>query len=230
MRSAIGVLTASALKAVVGQPERFANGRRLSAWLGMTPREFSSGERRKLGHISRQGNTYVRTLLIHGARAALLAAQMELQSAGFGMPATASLEDRVVISEAGKRVVWRFLEGAQGRCAGLQVETHGISRLPAKDCNGLASVSWNANEQQPMARMPTNPDGSVFTLADEVGGMSLAAGYAFHLSGAPVNCLPYMQQSDAGSLPAGRTLDLKSGDGSSVLFSVCLPNLAVVNA
>lgn len=73
--SGIGVLTASALTAAVGQPERFANGRRLSAWLGMTPREFSSGERRKLGHISRQGNTYVRTLLIHGARAALLAAQ-----------------------------------------------------------------------------------------------------------------------------------------------------------
>lgn len=69
------MLTASALKAVVGQPERFANGRQLSAWLGMTPREFSSGERRKLGHISRQGNTYVRTLLIHGARVALLAAQ-----------------------------------------------------------------------------------------------------------------------------------------------------------
>ncbi len=162
--------------------------------------------------------------------AALQAAQMELQSAGFGVPASASLEDRVVISDAGKRVVWRFLEGAQGRCAGLQVETHGINRLPAKDCNGLAGVSWNAGEQQPMARMPTNPDGSVFALADEVGGMSLAAGYAFHLSDAPVNCLPYMQQSDAASLPAGRTLDLKSGDGSSVLFSVCLPNLAVVNA
>ncbi|SER00931.1 Transposase [Azotobacter beijerinckii] len=73
--SGIGVLTASALKTAVGQPERFASGRQLSAWLGMTPREFSSGDRRKLGHISRQGNTYVRTLLIHGARAALLAAQ-----------------------------------------------------------------------------------------------------------------------------------------------------------
>ncbi|WP_369958908.1 IS110 family transposase [Pseudomonas benzenivorans] len=73
--SGIGVLTASALKAAVGQPERFANGRKLSAWLGMTPREFSSGERRKLGHISRQGNVYVRTLLIHGSRAALLAVQ-----------------------------------------------------------------------------------------------------------------------------------------------------------
>lgn len=73
--SGIGLLTASALKTAVGKPERFANGRQLSAWLGMTPREFSSGDRRKLGHISRQGNVYVRTLLIHGARAALRAAQ-----------------------------------------------------------------------------------------------------------------------------------------------------------
>ncbi|NMY40949.1 IS110 family transposase [Pseudomonas sp. WS 5013] len=73
--SGIGLLTASALKTAVGTPERFANGRQLSAWLGMTPREHSSGERRHLGQISRQGNTYVRTLLIHGARSALLAAQ-----------------------------------------------------------------------------------------------------------------------------------------------------------
>ena len=73
--SGIGVLTASALKAAVGQPERFASGRQLSAWLGMTPREYSSGNSRKLGHISRQGNTYVRTLMIHGARPSLLAAQ-----------------------------------------------------------------------------------------------------------------------------------------------------------
>ena len=73
--SGIGVLTATALKAAVGQPERFASGRHLSAWLGMTPREYSSGNSRKLGHISRQGNVYLRTLLIHGARAALLAAQ-----------------------------------------------------------------------------------------------------------------------------------------------------------
>ena len=73
--SGIGLLTASALTTAVGKPEHFANGRQLSAWLGMTPREFSSGNSRKLGHISRQGNVYVRTLLIHGSRAALLAAQ-----------------------------------------------------------------------------------------------------------------------------------------------------------
>jgi len=73
--SGVGILTASAFMATVGQPERFRSGRTLSAWLGMTPKENSSGDRRRLGSISRQGNTYVRVLLIHGARSALLAAK-----------------------------------------------------------------------------------------------------------------------------------------------------------
>ena len=73
--SGIGLLSASALVTAVGTPERFRNGRTLSAWLGMTPRENSSGNRRRLGRISQAGNTYVRTLLIHGARSALLAAR-----------------------------------------------------------------------------------------------------------------------------------------------------------
>lgn len=73
--SGIGLLTASAFMVAVNQPERFRNGRMLSAWLGMTPREHSSGAKRQLGRISRQGNTYVRMLLTHGARSALLAAK-----------------------------------------------------------------------------------------------------------------------------------------------------------
>jgi transposase len=73
--SGIGLLTASAFMVAVNQPERFKNGRMLSAWLGMTPRENSSGSHRHLGRISRQGNTYVRMLLTHGARSALLAAK-----------------------------------------------------------------------------------------------------------------------------------------------------------
>jgi transposase len=68
--SGIGLLTASALKAAVGRPERFASGRQLSAWLGMTPSESSSGLRRRQGRISCRGNVY-----IHGSRAALLAAR-----------------------------------------------------------------------------------------------------------------------------------------------------------
>lgn len=73
--SGIGLRTASALKTTVGKPERFGNGCQLSAWLGMTPREFSSGDRRKFGHIIRQGNVYVRILTVHSARSALLAVQ-----------------------------------------------------------------------------------------------------------------------------------------------------------
>ncbi len=73
--SGIGLLSASAFVTAVGTPERFKNGRTLSAWLGMTPKEYSSGNSRKLGSISRAGNTYVRTLLIHCARSALQSAK-----------------------------------------------------------------------------------------------------------------------------------------------------------
>jgi transposase len=71
----IGALTASALYASVGNIHAFKSGRHLASWLGITPRESSSGGRRKLGRITKQGDPYLRTLLIHGARSGLLAAQ-----------------------------------------------------------------------------------------------------------------------------------------------------------
>lgn len=71
----IGTLTATALFATVADIHSFRNGRQLACWLGLTPREFSSGSRRRLGRISKQGDPYVRMLLIHGARAALNAAR-----------------------------------------------------------------------------------------------------------------------------------------------------------
>jgi transposase len=73
--SGIGLLSASAFVTAVGTPERFKSGRVLSAWLGMTPKEHSSGNSRKLGKISRAGNIYVRTMFIHCARSALLSAK-----------------------------------------------------------------------------------------------------------------------------------------------------------
>jgi transposase len=71
----IGVLTATALVAFVGEPHRFRSGRHFASYLGLTPRENSSGFRRRLGRISKRGNTYLRMLLTHGARSALLAAR-----------------------------------------------------------------------------------------------------------------------------------------------------------
>jgi transposase len=67
----IGALTASAIVATVGDATCFSNGRQLAAWLGLTPRQHSSGGKNRLGGISKRGDVYLRTLLIHGARSAL---------------------------------------------------------------------------------------------------------------------------------------------------------------
>jgi transposase len=71
----IGILTATAIFAMVADIHAFRSGRQFACWLGLTPREFSSGSRRRLGRISKQGDPYLRMLLIHGARAALNAAR-----------------------------------------------------------------------------------------------------------------------------------------------------------
>ena len=67
----VGVLTATALVALVGNIRRFPTGRHFASFLGLTPREESSGLRRRLGAISKQGDVYVRMLIIHGARSCL---------------------------------------------------------------------------------------------------------------------------------------------------------------
>lgn len=69
----IGVLTATALVAFVGDLNRFRSGRDLAAYLGLTPREHSTGQTRRLGRITKRGNSYLRMMLIHGARSALRA-------------------------------------------------------------------------------------------------------------------------------------------------------------
>ena len=71
----VGLLTATALVAAVGTDlAQFRNGRQLAAWMGLTPREHSSGSTRRLGSITRAGDRYLRTLLTHGARSVLQAA------------------------------------------------------------------------------------------------------------------------------------------------------------
>jgi transposase len=67
----IGPLTASALYALVGDGRQYRSGRELAVALGLTPRQHSSGGKEKLLGISKRGDKYIRTLLIHGARSAL---------------------------------------------------------------------------------------------------------------------------------------------------------------
>src|SRR6266853_3597546 len=70
-RMGIGPITASALVATVGNGRDFKNGRQFAAWLGLVPRQYSTGGKTRLGHITKRGDPYLRTLLVMGARAVL---------------------------------------------------------------------------------------------------------------------------------------------------------------
>jgi transposase len=65
----VGRINASAAVAMIGDVSRFRRGRDLAAWLGLAPRQRSSGGKERLGSISKKGNAYLRTTLVHGARA-----------------------------------------------------------------------------------------------------------------------------------------------------------------
>jgi transposase len=67
----IGPLTALAIVATVGNAHDFQSGRQFAAWIGLTPNQHSSGGHNRLGHITRRGDTYLRCLLVQGARSVL---------------------------------------------------------------------------------------------------------------------------------------------------------------
>ena len=68
----IGPIIASAMVAAIGNGAAFSKGRDFAAWLGLVPKQMSTGDRTILGHISKRGNRYLRTLFMQGARVILL--------------------------------------------------------------------------------------------------------------------------------------------------------------
>jgi transposase len=113
----IGPLTASALVASIGDAKSFENGRQLAAWLGLVPRQASSGGKERLLGISKRGDTYLRTLLIHGARSVLWRLK---STAGAAEGWLARLAQRrnaniaaVALANKNARIVWALL--AHGR-------------------------------------------------------------------------------------------------------------------
>ena len=107
----IGLLTATALVAFLGDIRRFPSGRHLASYIGLTPREFSSGLKRHLGRISKRGDGYLRTLLIHGARSVLLHARKaqpdRLREWAHKLEAT-HVHNKAAVAVANKlaRIVW----------------------------------------------------------------------------------------------------------------------------
>jgi len=109
----IGPLTASALSASIGDAKSFNNGRELAAWLGLVPRQHSSGGKPLLLGISKRGDAYLRTLMIHGARSAVRVAKRKSTPADRW--STAMLDRRhmnvAAVARANKnaRIVWALL-------------------------------------------------------------------------------------------------------------------------
>jgi transposase len=113
----IGPLAASALVASIADAHSFDNGRQVSAWLGLVPRQSSSGGKPTLLGMSKRGDTYLRTLLIHGARSAILAAKNKVDNTQGWL--TELLKRRhpniaaVALANKNVRTVWAIL--AHGR-------------------------------------------------------------------------------------------------------------------
>lgn len=109
----IGALNATALVAAVGDGTTFARARDLGAWLGLVPRQHTTGGKPRLLGISKRGNKYLRTLLIHGARAALpsLARSQTLLGAWLRNLLDRRHRNTVVVALANKlaRIAWVIL-------------------------------------------------------------------------------------------------------------------------
>ena len=102
----VGLLTATAAIATMGQASAFKSGREFCAWLGLVPTQTGTGGKVRLGHISKRGDTYLRTLLIHGARSVLSHAKQPgpwLEGIKSRRPANV-----VIVAQAAKtaRTIW----------------------------------------------------------------------------------------------------------------------------
>jgi transposase len=116
----IGPITASALVASISDARSFRNGRQLAAWLGLVPRQHSSGGKPILLGISKRGDRYLRTLLVHGARSVILLARKRGDDKGGWLK---KLLDRrhiniatVALAHKTVRTVWAMLAHDREYC------------------------------------------------------------------------------------------------------------------
>jgi transposase len=113
----VGPLTASAITASISDGHEFANGRQFAAWLGLVPRQYSTGGKPRLGRITKRGDAYLRTLLMLGARAVLQsAAQKTDRLSRWAMALRARRGyHRAIIAVAAKnaRIIWALLANSR---------------------------------------------------------------------------------------------------------------------
>jgi transposase len=113
----IGPKTATAMIAAIGDGSDFKNGRHLSAWLGLVPRQHSSGDRKVMMGISKRGSQHSRTLLVHGARAVVRTAVRKTDSRSMWVNELRQRRgyNRATVAVANKnaRVIWAVLTSGE---------------------------------------------------------------------------------------------------------------------
>ena len=108
----IGPITASAITATVGNAREFKNGRQLAAWMGLVPKQSSSGGKQNLLGISKRGDTYLRTLLIHGARSVIQYAEKKADESSWLRKLMARRNKNVAavaLANKNARTIWALL-------------------------------------------------------------------------------------------------------------------------
>jgi transposase len=113
----IGPLVATAIVAAIGNGAAFHKGREFAAWLGIVPRQYSTGGKARLYGISKRGNNYLRKILIHGARAVVLRSKRDRIAIGAWMTALEARAPRnvLIVATANKlaRIAWAVLSSGQ---------------------------------------------------------------------------------------------------------------------
>ena len=113
----VGMITATAVVAAVGDPSAFKNGRQMAAWLGLVPRQNSSGGKNTLLGISKRGDVYLRTLLIHGARAAVLhvGTKTDRRSEWIRKKLETRGKNKTCVAVANKnaRIIWKLMASGE---------------------------------------------------------------------------------------------------------------------
>ena len=117
----VGLLTATAAVATMGDPKAFKSGREFAAWLGLVPRQHSSGGKSNLLGMSKRGDSYLRTLLIHGARSVIYRAGQKADPCSW-VNAVVQRRNKnvaaVALANKNARIVWALLAHDRGYEAG----------------------------------------------------------------------------------------------------------------
>ena len=109
----LGPISASAIVTAVGDAKQFKNGRDMAAWIGLVPTQHSSGGKEKLGGISKRGDKYLRTLLIHGARSVICFSETKTDKRNVWVNELIARRNKnvatVALANKNARIIWSIL-------------------------------------------------------------------------------------------------------------------------